>query len=44
MGPTPISFDLSPWEGQTIRLRITQIDNLEAFRAGIDDVWLEWLD
>ena len=38
--PTPVSFDLSPWEGQTIRLRIVQVDNADAFRAGIDDVRL----
>ena len=42
MEPTPVSIDLSPWEGQTIRLRVAQVDNIEAFRAGIDDVRLEW--
>lgn len=40
LDPTPVSIDLSPWEGQTIRLRIVQVDNHEAFRAGIDDVRL----
>ncbi|NNF68534.1 MAG: hypothetical protein HKN01_02080 [Acidimicrobiia bacterium] len=42
--PTPVTFDLSPWEGQTVRLRATQVDNADAFRAGIDDVRLEWAD
>lgn len=41
MGPTPVSIDLSPWEGTTIRLRAVQIDNKSALRAGIDDVRLE---
>jgi hypothetical protein len=38
--PTPVSVDLSQWEGQTIRLRATQIDNKAPLRAGIDDVRL----
>lgn len=42
--PTPVTFDLSPWEGQTVRLRASQIDNGGPFRAGIDDVRLEWAD
>lgn len=42
--PTPVSIDLSPWEGQTIRLRATQVDNMGAMRAGIDDVRLERTD
>lgn len=42
--PTPVSIDLSPWEGQTIRLRAAQVDNMGAMRAGIDDVRLEWTD
>jgi hypothetical protein len=41
LGPTPVSVDLAPWEGQTIRLRITQTDNMGPLRAGIDDVRLE---
>jgi hypothetical protein len=42
--PTPVDIDLSPWVGHTIRLRVVQVDNIEAFRAGIDDVWLESID
>lgn len=38
--PTPVSIDLSPWESQTIRLRISEVDNSGALRAGIDDVRL----
>jgi hypothetical protein len=41
LGPTAVTMDLSPWEGQTIRLRATQIDNAGPMRAGIDDVRLE---
>lgn len=41
LGPTPVTMDLSPWEGQTVRLRATQIDNAGPLRAGIDDVRLE---
>lgn len=40
MEPTQVSIDLSPWEGQTIRLRAAQIDNQGPLRAGIDNVQL----
>ena len=39
-GPTPIRFDLSPWAGQTVRLRIATADNQAPMRAGIDNVRL----
>ncbi len=39
--PTDVSFDLTPFVGQTVRLRIVQIDNSAAFNAGIDNVRLE---
>ena len=39
-GPTPIRYDLSPWAGQTVRLRIATADNQAALRAGIDNVRL----
>ena len=39
-GPTPIRYDLSPWAGQTVRLRIATADNQAPFRAGIDNVRL----
>lgn len=41
LSPTPVTIDLSPWEGQTIRLRVAQMDNNGPLRAGIDDVRLE---
>lgn len=41
LNPTPVTIDLSPWEGQTIRLRVAQMDNNGPLRAGIDDVRLE---
>ena len=40
LGPTPIWLDLSQWDGQTVRLRIAEIDNGGALRAGVDDVRL----
>ena len=44
VGPKPVAVDLSPWEDQTIRLRVTQIDNAGPLYAGIDDVRLERAD
>lgn len=44
LDPTPVTIDLSPWEGQTVRLRATQTDNNGPLRAGLDDVRLERTD
>ncbi|NNC92214.1 MAG: hypothetical protein HKN80_06945 [Acidimicrobiia bacterium] len=44
VGPTPVAIDLSPWEGQTIRLRVAQVDNAGALYPGIDNVRLERAD
>ena len=41
LSPTQVTIDLSPWEGQTIRLRVAQMDSNGPLRAGIDDVRLE---
>jgi hypothetical protein len=41
IGATTKTFDLSRWEGRTIRLRFAQVDNRGPLRAGIDDVRLE---
>jgi D-alanyl-D-alanine carboxypeptidase len=38
--PSPISFDLSPWSGQTVRLRIAAVDNQGPLRAGVDNIRL----
>jgi D-alanyl-D-alanine carboxypeptidase len=43
-GPTPIRYDLSPWAGQTVRLRIATADNQGPMRAGIDNVRLIPID
>ena len=43
-GPTPIRYDLSPWAGQTVRLRIATADNQAPMRAGIDNVRLIPID
>jgi D-alanyl-D-alanine carboxypeptidase len=39
-GPTPVRFDLSPWAGQTVRLRVATANNQTPLRAGIDNVRL----
>ena len=39
--PKTISFDLSAWAGQTVRLRFAQADNLGPFRVGVDEVRLD---
>ena len=41
LGPTEVSLDLSAFVGQTVRLRIVQIDNSAAFMSGFDNVRLE---
>ena len=38
--PAPVTFDLSRWEGQTLRLRITTADNQGPMRAGVDNIRL----
>jgi hypothetical protein len=39
--PTDVTFDLSPWAGQTVRLRITSADNQGPLRAGVDNIRFE---
>ena len=43
-GPTPVRYDLSPWAGQTVRLRIATAHNQAPMRAGIDNVRLIPID
>lgn len=38
--PMPIRYDLSPWAGQTVRLRVAAVGNQAPLRAGIDNVRL----
>lgn len=38
MVPTLMTFDLTPFAGQTIRLRFAEVDNLFFFPASVDDV------
>lgn len=40
MSPTSFNVDLSPWAGQTVRLRFAEVDNQLWFNASVDDVWL----
>jgi len=42
--PTPIAFDLSRWAGQTVRLRISNVNSRGPLRAGIDDLYLAPID
>lgn len=39
--PRAVTFDLSPWAGQIVRLRFAQVDNRGPLRAGVDDVRVE---
>ena len=41
--PTRVSIDLSPWAGQTVRLRLASADNQGPLRAGVDDIRFERL-
>ena len=43
-GPTPIRYDLSPWAGQTVRLRVATVLNQGLMRTGIDNVRLIPID
>ena len=38
LAPTPISFDLSPFAGMTVRLRFAEVDNQLFFQASVDNV------
>jgi D-alanyl-D-alanine carboxypeptidase len=44
LGPTQIRYDLSPWAGQTVRLRIATAINQGLMRAGVDNVRLIPID
>jgi hypothetical protein len=39
--PTEVTFDLSPWAGQTVRLRLASADNHGPLRAGVDNIRFE---
>jgi hypothetical protein len=38
LGPTPLTVDLTPFAGQTVRLRFAEVDNEFYFAAGTDSV------
>jgi len=38
LDPTPVTFDLTPFAGKTVRLRFAEVDNMSNFRASVDDV------
>jgi D-alanyl-D-alanine carboxypeptidase len=39
--PTDVSVDVSPWAGQTVRLRLAGTDNHGPLRVGVDDIRFE---
>ena len=39
--PGAVTFDLSRWQGQTVRLRLASVDNQGPLRAGVDNIRLE---
>ena len=39
--PTVVTFDLSPWAGETVRLRLATADNQGPLRAGVDHIRFE---
>lgn len=39
--PTPVNVDLSPWAGQTVRLRFAEVDNQWFYNGSVDDIWLD---
>lgn len=41
IAPRTVSFDLSEWAGERVRIRFAQVDNHGPLRAGVDDVQLE---
>ncbi len=41
--PTEVTFDLSLWEGQTVRLRLAVGENQAPLRAGVDNIRFERL-
>jgi hypothetical protein len=41
LAPRTVTFDLSEWAGERVRIRFAQVDNRGPLRAGIDDVRLE---
>ncbi|MDX6552534.1 MAG: hypothetical protein QOH74_1022 [Gaiellales bacterium] len=38
LAPTVVQFDLSPWAGRLVRLRIAEVDNQFFFNVGVDAV------
>ncbi len=41
LAPKTVTFDLSQWAGQRVRIRFAQVDNRGPLRAGVDDVRVE---
>jgi len=39
--PTEVSVDVSPWSGQSVRLRLAETDNRGPLRVGVDNIRFE---
>jgi hypothetical protein len=44
LDPKAMTFDLSQWAGERVRIRFAQVDNRGPLRAGVDDVRLQAAD
>ena len=44
LAPKTVTFDLSRWAGQRVRIRFAQVDNRGPLRAGVDDVRIEQIN
>jgi hypothetical protein len=42
--PSEMTLDLSPWNGQTVRLRFSVAENMAPLRAGVDDIRFERIE
>ena len=40
LAPVVITFDLSPWDGQVVVLRLANTDNIDPLRVGVDNIRL----
>jgi hypothetical protein len=44
LAPRTVTFDLSEWAGEWVRIRFAQVDNRGPLRAGVDDVRFRPID
>lgn len=44
LSPREVTVDLSRWAGQSVRVRLAQVDNRGPLRAGVDNIRLDAID